>query len=110
MVRWLALWSLLLLVVGCTPQPRFLGTWKSSSGATITLNSDGIMVADTLFGGGRGHWQAQPDDVLGLQLDSEATSHRSKWWVSDDGKTLTLTPIDTNGAEMKDQIGTYIRQ
>lgn len=108
MVRWLALLGLVLLVAGCKPQPRFLGTWNSGA-ATLSVNSDGVVVMGNSLSTQRGKWQAA-GEMFTAEFDGEAGIRRSKWWVSEDGKTLTLTPIDANGAEMKDQVVTYLRQ
>lgn len=87
----------LVLLAGCASKPKYLGTWKSSL-ASITLDSDGTMVIGAPVGGGRGRWQDQGDGVIATQLDQEKASRLSKWWVSEDGRTLTLAPLQEDGS------------
>ncbi|MGV3721970.1 MAG: hypothetical protein ACO1SX_13740 [Actinomycetota bacterium] len=98
-----------LLPAGCAPRPRFLGTW-SSGAATLSLNSDGVVVVGNALGGERGRWNDLGEGVLEILASGANKASHSRWWVSEDGKTLTLTPLDANDREIPEGVVTYLRQ
>lgn len=100
MWRWVALVGIVAAsLVGCRSEPAFLGTWKESgnTGETLTFNRDqSVIIGNGRAGTFSGKWEAEGGDVLTVQFADAARNERLKtrWRVSDDGKTLALSPVE----------------
>ncbi|MFN3649744.1 MAG: hypothetical protein ACK47B_09185 [Armatimonadota bacterium] len=114
MWRWVARLALVLIVaaglVGCKSDPAFVGTWRvsGSSGETLTIGRDGSFIAGMGDAGSRtAQWKLAEGDVLEIHSPENPQPARNRWTVSEDGKTLTLTPV---GAETGADTTTFTRQ
>lgn len=105
-MRWLALVGCLLFLLGCGNKQPYLGTWKTQDGsAVLSFNSDGTLVAGMGQSGSKsGTWKNAGDHLLEVKLEGATAPDTTRWQVSDDSKTLTLTPQDGSTAI------TYLRQ
>jgi hypothetical protein len=109
MVRRVLLLCALAFVTGCQPRQPFLGTWQSGE-ITLSINSNG----DAVFGAGqhgtkRGTWRDLGDGTLEAKPEDVTKPIRTRWWVSEDGKTLTLTDLGPDGKPAGETI-TYVKQ
>jgi hypothetical protein len=77
-----------LVIARVASQPSFLGAWNADDGETLEFRRNGTI----LTASGSSWWTARGETLT-------FANQRYTWDVSPDGKALTLSSLDDQGAE-----------